>query len=80
MSKVTYGVTEESYSLGGECRTFYGIAAYAVSDDDKTATIILSVHDICAEKQKLTDLVEKCNCLKLSVIHLEDVIDDFLAE
>ena len=80
MTEVTYGVTEEIYSLGGEHRTYYGIASYAVSEQDGTASIVLSVHDICADKQKLTELVEKCNRLKLSLVHLEDVLDDFLAE
>ena len=80
MTEVTYGVTEEIYSLGEECRVSYGVACYAATEQDGTACVVLSVHDICADKKKLTDLVEKCNRLKLSHVHLKDVIDDFLCE
>ena len=80
MTEVTYGVTEESYSLGGERRVSYGIACYIAVEHDGTANIYLSVHDVCADKQKLTAFVEKCNQLKLSLIHFEDVLDDFLSE
>lgn len=79
MMNVTYGVTEEIYFLGTSSRTSYGIAAYAASEVDGTATIIASVHDITADKQSLSELVDLCNRLELSTIHLNDVVVDFLA-
>ena len=79
MLNVTYGVTEEIYSLGHSFRTSYGIAAYAASAEDGTATIVASVHDITADKQALSELVDLCNHLELSTIHLNDVVEDFLA-
>ena len=80
MMTITYEVTEETYSLGGESRTWYGIATYANGEQDGTASMIACVHDISSNRQKLIKLVEECNRLKLSLIHLEDVIADFLAE
>ena len=50
MMNVTYGVTEEIYSLGTSSRTSYGIAAYADSEEDGTATIVASIHDVTADK------------------------------
>ncbi len=79
MMKITYGVTEEIYSLGNVSRTSYGIAAYADSAEDGTATIVASVRDVTTDKQALTGLVAHCNHLGLSTVHLMDVVEDFLA-
>lgn len=79
MLNVTYGITEEIYSLGAFSRTSYGIAAYAYANQDGTATIVASVHDITANKEALLELVSMCNRLELSTIHLNDVVEDFLA-
>ena len=80
MITVTYGITEEKYTLGQQTRISYGIAAYSNSETDGTATIIASVQDISEDREKLSRLVQNCNCLELSVIHLRDVIEDFLGE
>ncbi len=77
-STVTYGITEEYYSLGTDSRISYGIAAYADAEEDGTATVLQSVHDITADREKLQALVDICNRFKLSTIHLQDVIEDFL--
>ena len=79
MMNVTYGVAKEIYSLGNSSRTSYGIAAYADSEKDGTATIVASVHDVTTDKQALDELVSLCNRLELSTVHLMDVVKDFLA-
>lgn len=73
--KVTYGIVEETYNYKEEVRVSYGIAAFA----DAT-TIIASCQDITSDKQKLQDLINLCNELDLSPIHLNDVVQDFLVE
>ena len=81
MIKVTYGIVEERYTLGNESRVSYGISAY--SDDaseNGTATIVSSVHDITSNKESLARLVDDCNRLKLSTVHLHDVVEDFLSD
>ena len=80
MMNVTYGMTEEVYSLGAERRVSYGIAAYADAEEDGTATIVAAVHDITADRQALSELVALCNCLGLSLLHLNDVVEDFLTD
>lgn len=79
MPSITYGVTEEVYSLGGNSRKAYGIAAYSNSEIDGTATVLTSVNDITSDRVKLEELVEICNRTELSLIHLNDIINDFLA-
>lgn len=79
MMNVIYGVTEEIYSLGNSSRISYGIAVYAASEEDGTDTIVASVHDITADKRALSELIDLCNRLELSIIHLNDVVEDFLA-
>ena len=80
MMKVTYGMTKEEYSLGADIRVSYGIVAYANAEEDNTATIVASVHDVTSDKKALSELVALCNRLELSLIHLDDVIEDFLAD
>lgn len=79
MPSITYGVTEEVYSLGGNSRKTYGIAVYSNSEIDGTATVLTSVNDITSDRVKLEELVQICNRAELSLIHLKDVINDFLA-
>ena len=57
MMNITYGVTEEIYSLGHSYRTSYGIAAYADSEVDGTAIIVASVHNITSDRSALAELV-----------------------
>ena len=80
MNTVTYGVSEEHYSLDNKIRISYGIVAYADTGASGIAAIVASVRDISPDKQKIELLAEQCNRLELSPIHLPDVIADFLAE
>ena len=47
---------------------------YGISFDD------IVIEDISINKQKIEKLVNLCNELELSPIHIYDVIDDFLVE
>ena len=75
---ITYGLAEEKYSIGNKTRTSYGIVAYADADNNDTVTIIASIHDITSDKSKLIKLIELCNSENLSLIHLEDIIEDYI--
>lgn len=78
MKNITYGIIDEVYSVEADSRVAYGIAAYANVDGNSTATIVASVHDITTDRNSLEDLVLKCNRLELSLIHMNDAIEDFL--
>ena len=80
MNNITYGISKEIYSLGGNIRESYGIVAYANTELDGTATIIASVKDITSDKKRLQNLVDKCNELNLSLAHFNDIVEDFLAK
>ena len=54
----------------------YGIDAVDDSSDDP----ICSIWDISFDKEALERLVFHCNKLQLDVLHLEDVVEDFLAQ
>ena len=75
---ITYGVTEEIYTLGAVSRRAFGIAAYADAKEDGTATIVAAVHDITEDRAKLEGLVAACNREGLSLVHLDDIVEDFL--
>ena len=78
MTEIYYGITEETYSLGNEKRVSYGIAVYADPKEEITNTIIDSVRDISSDKERVLELTQRCNDLKLSLLHFHDVITDFL--
>ena len=80
MTTITYGVSEEKYSLGDTTRISYGIVAYADSTTDEIASIVASVRDISNNKTRIEQLADLFNRMGLSPIHLDDVITDFLAE
>ena len=79
MPSITYGVIEEIYSLSCSSRRSYGIAVYSDSPGDGFATVLASVNDISSDREKLEELVQICNRTELSLIHLNDIINDFLA-
>jgi len=72
---IIYGITEETYILENDRRISYGIAIY----DIDISTVIASKKDLSSDKKAVERLVNLCNQLKLSPIHLDDVAEDFLA-
>ena len=80
MKSVTYGIIEETYALGDAARTSYGIAAYAHAETDGTGAVIERIGDVTSDRERLSAFVKTCNRLDLSVIHLREAVEDFLAE
>ena len=78
MTNVTYEILEEPCFSEGMAYTSYGIAAYARSDLGEAPALIALVKDITPDGKALLELVKKCNLLKLSPLHLKDVVEDFL--
>ena len=78
MKNITYAISKENYAFGNETRTSYGIVAYSNANQDGSKTIVASVHDVTSDKHSLTELVNDCNRLELSTVHLNDVVEDFL--
>lgn len=77
---VTYGIIEEIYTLKEERRLSYGLAAYADADTNGTSAVVTSVHGITSDKERLLAQIEQFNLSGLSLVHLNDVIADFLAD
>lgn len=65
--------------LKARTRTSYGIAVY--EDRKKQGeTVVRSINDITSDKRSLESFVDLCNKEKLSEIHLEEAVQDFLTE
>lgn len=58
-------------------RIYCGIAA--VADYDGTVVILQSYVDLCAERNATAEFVNLCNAQQLSLCHLPDAVDDFMA-
>ena len=80
MLNVTYAIIEEKYTFGNKSRISYGISACANESEEDTFTVIASVHDITPNKEKIINFIDDCNRLKLSTIHLAEVVEDFLSD
>ena len=74
-NKTIYRVVEKTHHLEHDKR--YGIAVYYLTPNGEEK--LLSVRNgLTEDKGGLQSLVELCNRLKLSPIHLDDVVEDFL--
>ena len=70
---IRYKIIEEKCTLENNTYVGYGVSAVSVESD-----VICTYHDVSTNKEELECLVEKCNKVGLSLVHLGDVIDDFL--
>lgn len=52
--------------------------AYGLDAVDSDGRILRSVPDLLLDRQRVMDLIDRCNALELSLIHLDDVIEDLL--
>ena len=72
-----YIVVESIYKSGTAARTAFGIAA--VEEYDGVIMILRSISDISSDLKQIERLVQTCNVLRIDLIHLQDVVTDFLA-
>lgn len=77
--KIIYTVTDEVYEICDPVRISYGIDVYVSTKLNCTAVTVASVKDVTSDKTRLDALVQKCNDLQLSLVHLYDVLEDFIA-
>jgi len=73
-----YIAIQQEYGEGGLKKTDYGIAA--VTEADGCIVVLQSITAVTPDKLRIQKLVKLCNELELSMIHLEEVVDDFLTE
>lgn len=72
-----YITVANTYSKNQDIRTGYGIAL--VRGNDHVPSVLKSVSDLSADRILVEKLTAACNIHQLDPIHLEDVINDFLA-
>ncbi len=79
MSDITYGITKTEYDCNGTQRLSYGIAAYADAEENRGACVVATVNDLSTDPSLVRQLVDRCNSGELSLLHMQEVIEDFLA-
>ncbi len=80
MTSVTYEIIEEIRWIDEESQKTYGIAAYSNEQRNGEVICLIFIKDITTDKDKLSKLVQRCNSYHLSLLHLNDVVEDFLCE
>lgn len=78
MELLQYIMIETNYTVNGVKYTSYGIAIADFSDT--YPVIIETIPSLSTQKEPICRLTELCNQLRLSPMHLADVVEDFLAE
>ena len=73
-----YIVVENKYDNGIASRKSFGIAYVEIYDN--ITIVITSISDITSDRIAIEKFARLCNELQLSIIHLQDVIEDFLIE
>ena len=68
---VKYGVIKEEYSEIN--KTLYGIFAY-----NKSGEILKEIHSCSKDLNMIEKLADECTKGELDVVHLEDIVEDFL--
>ena len=76
--KVAYEIIGEVHTRGDQAYISYGIAAYVDAVTSDVKRVIAHVPDVSPNCSTLEPLVQRCNTLGLSPIHLVDVVEDFL--
>lgn len=76
--KVAYEMIGEVHTFGDQAYISYGIAAYVDAETSDAKRVIAHVPDVSPNRSILEPLVQRCNTLGLSPIHLVDVVEDFL--
>ena len=77
MNLVTYGLIEETFILKLNVVKLYGVVAYKNIGSDNEI-ILDSIRNISTNKEVVQCLIDKCNKYNLSIIHLEDVVNDMI--
>ena len=70
-----YELRETLHNKNGTTYTTYGIDAF----DSKSNTLLESFPDLSFEKSEVTALITVCNKLQLDIVHLHDVVEDFIS-
>ena len=74
----TYVVTQNTYQGMETSRIGFGIAA--IEECGSSISVLESVSDISSDENAVSCLAEICNEQGLSLLHLHDVISDFLSK
>lgn len=78
LTQVAYEMIGEVHTHGEHAYLSYGIAAYVDAETNEAKQVIAHVSDVSPNRSTLEPLVQMCNMLRLSPIHLVDVVEDFL--
>lgn len=78
--KIVYKLIERTQTEIPTAPTYYGIGAYRYDKKEKAYIALREIHGITDDKDKLLELVQACNECKLYLVHMDDVVADFLYE
>lgn len=78
--KIVYRMIERTNTEKETLPTYYGIGAYLYDNEKRTYITLKEIHDITEDKNRLLNLVQKCNKYELSLVHIHDIVEDFLYE
>ncbi len=78
MNRISYAIIQEEYGIPTHSHISYGLAAYVETDGAEMPTILATVSNITSRRADLEALADLCNRLELSIVHMRDVVEDFM--
>lgn len=73
-----YVLITDIFGSDDTARIGYGIALVRVNDD--VMSILQTVADISSDRVSVEKFIEACNKLELDPVHLQDAVEDFIAD
>ena len=78
ITQYEYRVTQSRHTIEGCTYTVYGMSIYQRDRADQPALLVREVPNISLSQARVAELVANCNRLQPSLIHLDDIVEDYL--
>ena len=78
LTRYDYRISASRHVAEGRTYTAYGISVYQTIPPDPLPQLIRDIPDISQSLSRVATLVERCNRLQPSLVHLDDIVEDYL--
>jgi len=76
--EIKYVLITDIFGSDDTTRIGYGIALVSVNDD--VMSVLQTVVDMSSDRVSVEKFIETCNTLELDPVHLQDAVEDFIAD
>lgn len=78
ITQYEYRITQAQYTIEGCTYTVYGLSVYRRDADNVSVLPVREIPNISLSRARTAELADRCNRLQPSLLHLDDILEDFL--